>query len=85
MGQSAKPIRENRTITIDFRDETTYFALLGNTKAFVEFVFAFVLSIGFQLTHKPTCSGGGCLTRPLPLCPGPLGRSHHLAHSVCHV
>ncbi len=63
MGQTAKPIRENRTITIDFHDETTYFALLGNTKAFVEFVFAFVLSIGFQLTHKPMCSGGGCLTR----------------------
>jgi hypothetical protein len=63
MGQPAKPRRANRTITIDFHDETTYAALLGNTKAFVEFVFAFVLSIGFQLTHKPTCSGGGCLTR----------------------
>src|SRR6266571_3325280 len=63
MGQTAKPIRADRTITIDFHDETTYFALLGNTKAFVEFVFAFVLSIGFQLTHKPTCSGGRCLTR----------------------
>src|SRR5712691_1762012 len=63
MGQTAKPIRANRTITIDFHDETTSFALLGNTKAFVEFVFAFVLSIGFQLTHKPMCSGGGCLTR----------------------
>src|SRR5882724_10183318 len=63
MGQTAKPIRADRTITIDFHDETTYFALLGNTKALVEFVFAFVLSIGFQLTHKPTCSGGGCLTR----------------------
>jgi hypothetical protein len=63
MGQTAKPIRENRTITIDFRDETTYSELLDNTKAFVEFVFAFVLSIGFQLTHKPTCSGGGYLTR----------------------
>jgi len=63
MGQTAKPRRADRTITIDFHDETTYFALLGNTKAFVEFVFAFVLSIGFQLTHKPTCSGGVCLTR----------------------
>src|SRR5437870_11744162 len=62
-GQTAKPRRENRTITVDFHDETTYFALLGNTKAFVEFVFAFVLSIGFQLTHKAACSGGGCLTR----------------------
>src|SRR6266568_5484876 len=63
MGQSAKPIRKNRTITIDFHDEATYFALLANTKAFVEFVFAFLLSLGFQLTHKASCSGGGCLTR----------------------
>src|SRR6266568_6988748 len=63
MGQSAKPIRKNRTITIDFHDETTYFALLGNTKAFVEFILAFVLSIGFQLRHQATCSGRGSLTR----------------------
>jgi hypothetical protein len=63
MGQTAKPIRENRTITIDFHDESTYSELLDNPKAFVEFVFAFILSIGFQLTHKSTCSSGGCLTR----------------------
>src|SRR5215470_1718203 len=31
--------------------------------AFLEFVFAFLLSLGFQLTHKATCHGGGCLTR----------------------
>jgi hypothetical protein len=24
MGQSAKPTRQNRTITVDFHDETTY-------------------------------------------------------------
>ena len=29
MGQTAKPIRENRTITIDFHDESTYAELLG--------------------------------------------------------
>jgi hypothetical protein len=63
MGQFAKPTRENRTITVDFHDETTYFALLGNTKAFVEFILAFVLSIGFQLKHQATCSGRGSLTR----------------------
>jgi hypothetical protein len=33
MGQRAKPTRANRTITVDFHDETTYVALLGNTKA----------------------------------------------------
>ena len=63
MRQTATPTRKNRTITIDFHDEATYFALLGDTKAFVEFVLAFILSIGFQLAHKTTCCGGGCLTR----------------------
>jgi hypothetical protein len=38
MGQAAKRTRENRTITVDFRDEVTYFQLLGNGKAFVEWV-----------------------------------------------
>src|SRR6267378_8661180 len=63
MGPTAKPIRHNRTITIDFHDETTYFALLGNTTAFVEFVLAFLLALGFQLLHKASCSAGGSLTR----------------------
>jgi hypothetical protein len=63
MRQTAKPTRENRTVTVDFHDETTYFALLDNTKAFIEFVLAFLLSIGFQLAHKASCRGGGCLTR----------------------
>ena len=64
MGQTAKAPRENRTITVDFRDESTYFQLLDDGKAFVEFVLAFILSIGFQLKHKATChGGGGCLTR----------------------
>jgi hypothetical protein len=39
---------------------------LGNTKGFVEFVLAFLLSRGFQLQHKATCHGGGCLTRHSP-------------------
>jgi len=29
MGQSAKPTRQNRTITVDFHDETTYAELLA--------------------------------------------------------
>jgi len=63
MGQAAKPTRHNRTITVDFQDEATYFQLLGDTKAFVEFVLAFLLSLGFQLLHKTSCSEGGGLTR----------------------
>jgi len=63
MGTATKRIRNNRTITVDFRDEATYFHLLGDGKAFVEFVCAFLLSLGFQFAHKTTCRGGGCLTR----------------------
>jgi hypothetical protein len=63
MGQGATRTRENRTITVDFQDETTYFQLLGDGKAFVELVLAFILSLGFQLKHKAACHGGGCLTR----------------------
>jgi hypothetical protein len=63
MAQAAKPTRQNRTITVDFQDEATYFQLLGDTQAFVEFVLAFLLALGFQLLHKASCSEGGSLTR----------------------
>jgi transposase-like protein len=63
VGQSAKPTRQNRTITVDFQEPSTYLQLMNDGKAFVEFVFAFLLSLGFQLAHKATCTGGGCLTR----------------------
>jgi hypothetical protein len=63
MAQAAKATRQNRTITVDFHDEATYAQLLGDTKAFIECVLAFLLSLGFQLTHQSTCDGGGSLTR----------------------
>src|SRR5438270_9302777 len=63
MGQTAKVTRVNRTITVDFHDETTYFGLLGNPHAFVEFVLAFLLALGFQLLHKASCSASEGLTR----------------------
>jgi len=63
MGHATKPTRQNRTITVDFHDETTYFQLLGDRKAFVECVLAFLLALGFQLTHQASCSAGGGLTR----------------------
>jgi hypothetical protein len=63
MGKVSKQTRTNRTIAIDFQHEATYVQLLGDGKAFLECVLAFILSIGFQLTHKATCRGGGCLTR----------------------
>src|SRR3989475_7810262 len=63
MGQTAKATRQNRTITVDFHNEATYGQLLDDTKAFVEFVLAFLLALGFQLLHKASCSEGGGLTR----------------------
>src|SRR2546428_5189440 len=63
MHNTARQTRENRTITVDFQNEATYFQLLGDGKAFVECVIAFLLALGFQLKHKATCDGGGCLTR----------------------
>ena len=63
MRTTAHQTRENRTITVDFQNEATYFQLLGDGKAFVECVLAFLLALGFQLKHKATCSGGGCMTR----------------------
>jgi hypothetical protein len=63
LATTATQTRHNRTITVDFHDETTYAHLLNDGKAFLECVLAFILSIGFQLMHKDTCRGGGCLTR----------------------
>jgi hypothetical protein len=63
LATAATQSRHNRTITVDFHDEATYVQLLGDGKAFVEYVPAFLLALGFQLTHKATCRGGGCLTR----------------------
>src|SRR5437899_7827243 len=63
MGQTAKVTRQNRPITVDFHNEATYDQLLDNTKAFVEFVLAFLLALGCQLLHKASCSAGGGLTR----------------------
>ena len=70
MRHTTRQTRENRTITVDFQNEATYYQLLGDGKAFVECVLAFVLSLGFQLRHKATCQGGGCHTPfALPPCP----------------
>ena len=63
MGTAATRTRHNRTITVDFQDETTYFRLVDDGKAFLECILAFIMSLGFQLTHTTICRGGGCLTR----------------------
>ncbi len=50
-----KPSRQNRTITVDFNNEQTYHQLCGDGKGFIDFVVAFILSIGLQLKHKCNC------------------------------
>src|SRR5215510_16490478 len=63
MRHTTRQTRANRTITVDFQNEATYYQLLGDGKAFIECVLAFLSALGFQLKHKATCGGGGCLTR----------------------
>src|SRR5262245_22373961 len=64
MRKTAQRPRHHRTITVDFHDEATYFQRLDDGKAFVEWVRAFLLALGFQLRHHATCHGGGGRTRP---------------------
>src|SRR5215470_10390647 len=63
MRNTTRQTRENRTITVDFRSEATYVQLLGDGKAFLECILAFVMALGFQLKHQAPWRGGGCLTR----------------------
>ena len=85
MYNTARQPRENRTITVDFQNEATYFQLLGDGKAFVECMLAFILALGFQLKHKATCRGGGCLTCHSHYLRVRLGGGDHLAAPVHHV
>ena len=54
---------QNRSITVNFQDKATYHQLRQDGRAFVEFVVAFITSLGFQLVHKCGCPGGCALTR----------------------
>jgi hypothetical protein len=57
MRTTARQTRENRTITVDFQNEATYFRLLGDGKAFVECVLAFILSLAYgQNNHAASRS-----------------------------
>ena len=46
MRTTARQTRKNRTITVDFQNEATSVQLLGDGKAFVECVLAFLLALG---------------------------------------
>ena len=55
MSNSAKHPRQNRTITVDFNSEQTYHRLCLSGPRFIDFVTAFILSIGLKLKHKCNC------------------------------
>jgi len=42
MRNTARQTRENRTLTIDFQNEATYFQLLGDGKAFLDSIGIFI-------------------------------------------
>src|ERR687885_247959 len=86
MAQTTKATRQNRTLTVDFQDPSTYFQLISDGKAFVEFVLAFILSLGFQLIHKATCTSGGSLTRHSHYARVRLGGlSLEWCATICHI
>lgn len=57
MAQTVKPTRENRTITVDFDDEATYFQLFDDTKAFTR------VRPGLHLLLGPSASPQSELSR----------------------
>ena len=58
MDNPPKRSRENRTLTVDFNSEQTYHSLCLSGPRFIDFVIAFILSVGCQLKHKCDCPGG---------------------------
>jgi hypothetical protein len=55
---------QNRTIFINFHTKVKYHQLCQDGSAFIEFVTDFIISLGFQLRHKPGCTSEKiCLTR----------------------
>jgi hypothetical protein len=59
MHNTARQTRENRTLTIDFQNEATYFQLLGDGKAFLERIFP------PHFGERRTISGGYLYSYPI--------------------
>ena len=73
MSIAAKPRRENRTITVDFHDEATYFRLIDDGKAFVECVLAFLLALACSSTRLPVAVVGASRVTPIMRASGWVG------------
>ena len=59
MHDTARQTRENRTITVDFQNEATYFQLLDDGKAFVELVLRSSSPSAFSSgTRRPVAAVG---------------------------
>ena len=80
MGQTAKATRQNRTITVDFQDESTYFQLLPARRLSSSSSPSSSRS-AFNSTIRQAARGR-LFDTPFPLCPGSSWRSHYLAHPV---
>ncbi len=44
--------RENRTVTVNSETENSYYQLVTDSRAFIEFITGFIMSIGFHLKHR---------------------------------
>ncbi len=55
--------RENRTVTVNSETENSYYQLVTDSRAFIEFITGFIMSIVFHLKHRDGCTGGFFLTR----------------------
>jgi hypothetical protein len=66
MRHTARPTRDNRTMTVDLPNEATYDQLLGDGKACIACVLAFLCALGFPLKHQAPWGGGGGRTRHAP-------------------
>src|SRR5919204_4692305 len=73
MQNTARQTRENRTITVDFQHEATYFQLLGDGKAFVACVLAFLLALGLLRPHR---DGRGTCAQDCAVVAGPTWSGH---------
>jgi hypothetical protein len=59
MDNTAQRTRHNRTITVDFQDEATYFRLLDDGKAFVECASPFSSPLAFSSHTRPPVAEAG--------------------------
>jgi hypothetical protein len=53
MRNTTRQARENRTLTVDFQNEATYFQLFGDGKAFLEWGSSQGAQLEVYILHSP--------------------------------